>query len=248
MGITLRDIVYKIGGGIKDGRKFKAVQTGGPSGGVIPEQLLDLPVDFDELYKAGSMMGSGGMIVMDESDCMVNIAHYFLNFLADESCGKCVPCREGLRQMLYIYERIMNGNGRVEDLKILEDISVILEGASLCALGSTAQNIVVTTLKYFREEYEAHIYYNSCPAMVCKPLIYFTIFQDKCTGCKICVKSCPVNAISGEPKKSHLIDQSLCIKCGACMEVCPEKFSAIEKRTGVLEEIPLRKKIIEEVG
>ncbi|MBM3713159.1 MAG: 4Fe-4S dicluster domain-containing protein, partial [Actinobacteria bacterium] len=237
----------KIGGGIKNGKKFKAVQTGGPSGGVIPEQLLDLPVDFDELDKAGSMMGSGGMIVMDESDCMVNIAHYFLNFLADESCGKCVPCREGLRQMIYIYERIMSGNGRVEDLKMLEDLSVILEGASLCALGSTAQNIVVTTLKYFREEYEAHIYYNSCPAMVCKPLIHYTILENKCSGCRICVKSCPVNAISGEPKKPHLIDQDLCIKCGACMDVCPEKFDAVIKRTGILEKVTLGEKISEKV-
>lgn len=236
MGITLRDIIYKIGGGIKDGKKFKTVQTGGPSGGVIPEQLLDLPVDFDELYKAGSMMGSGGMIVMNESDCMVNIASYFINFLADESCGKCVPCREGIRQMTYIYERIISGNGRVEDLKMLEDISVLLEGASLCALGRTAQNIVITTLKYFRDEYEAHIHNNSCPALICKPLIYYRILPDKCTGCMLCVKSCPVSAISGEPKKSHIIDQSICTKCGVCMETCPVKFSAIIKKTGKSEE------------
>jgi len=248
MGITLRDIIYKIGGGIKGGKKFKAVQTGGPSGGVIPEQLLDLPVDFDELSKAGSMMGSGGMIVMDESDCMVNIANYFLNFLADESCGKCVPCREGLRQMIYIYERIINGNGRVEDLKLLEDLAVILECASLCALGSTAQNIVVTTLKYFREEYEAHIYYNSCPALVCKPLIYYSILEDKCSGCRICVKSCPVGAISGENKKPHLIDQNLCIKCGACFDVCPEKFNAVVKRTGILEKVSIQDKVYKGTG
>jgi len=171
MGITLRDIIYKIGGGIKDGKKFKAVQTGGPSGGVIPEQLLDLPVDFDELTKAGSMMGSGGMVVMDETSCMVNMAHYFLKFLADESCGKCVPCREGLRQMIYIYERIMEGKGREEDLTLLADLSMLLKEASLCALGTTAPNIVLTTLKYFKEEYEAHIYYNICPAKVCTPLI-----------------------------------------------------------------------------
>ena len=171
MGITLRDIIYKIGGGIKDGKKFKAVQTGGPSGGVIPEQLLDLPVDFDELTKAGSMMGSGGMVVMDETSCMVNMAHYFLKFSADESCGKCVPCREGLRQMIYIYERIMEGKGREEDLTLLADLSMLLKEASLCALGTTAPNIVLTTLKYFKEEYEAHIYYNICPAKVCTPLI-----------------------------------------------------------------------------
>ena len=235
MGITLRDIIYKIGGGIKNNKKFKAVQTGGPSGGVIPEQLLDLPVDFDELYKAGSMMGSGGMVVMDEDDCMVNIAYYFINFLSDESCGKCVPCREGLRQLIHIYERIMDGKGRVEDLKMLEDLSVILEGASLCALGNTAQNIVITTLKYFRDEYEAHIYKHSCPALICKPLIHYTILKDKCTGCMRCIKECPVNAISGESKKLHIIDQDTCIKCGACMEACPERFNAIEKRTGAIE-------------
>jgi NADH-quinone oxidoreductase subunit F len=235
MGITLRDIIYKIGGGIKNNKKFKAVQTGGPSGGVIPEQLLDLPVDFDELYKAGSMMGSGGMVVMDEDDCMVNIAYYFINFLSDESCGKCVPCREGLRQLIYIYERIMDGKGRVEDLKLLEDLAVLLEGASLCALGNTAQNIVITTLKYFRDEYEAHIYKHSCPALICKPLIHYTILKDKCTGCMRCIKECPVNAISGESKKLHIIDQDTCIKCGACMEACPERFNAIEKRTGAIE-------------
>lgn len=168
MGITLRDIIYKIGGGIKNNKKFKAVQTGGPSGGVIPEQLLDLPVDFDELTKAGSMMGSGGMIVMDEDDCMVELAYYFIKFLSDESCGKCVPCREGLKQLIYIYERIINGDGRIEDLKLLEDLAVLLEGASLCALGTAAPNIIITTLKYFSQEYDAHIQHHSCPAMVCK--------------------------------------------------------------------------------
>ena len=168
MGITLRDIIYKIGGGIKNNKKFKAVQTGGPSGGVIPEALLDLPVDFDELTKAGSMMGSGGMIVMDEDDCMVELAYYFIKFLSDESCGKCVPCREGLKQLIYIYERIINGDGRIEDLKLLEDLSVLLEGASLCALGTSAPNIITTTLKYFGQEYDAHIQHHSCPAMVCK--------------------------------------------------------------------------------
>jgi NADP-reducing hydrogenase subunit HndC len=168
MGITLRDIIYKIGSGIKNNKKFKAVQTGGPSGGVIPEKLLDLPVDFDELTKAGSMMGSGGMIVMDEDDCMVELAYYFIKFLSDESCGKCVPCREGLKQLIYIYERIINGDGRMEDLKLLEDLAVLLEGASLCALGTSAPNIILTTLKYFGQEYDAHIQHNSCPAMVCK--------------------------------------------------------------------------------
>jgi len=236
MGISIRDIIYKIGGGIKNGKKFKAVQTGGPSGGVIPESLLDLPVDFDELTKAGSMMGSGGMIVMDESDCMVNIAHYFLKFLADESCGKCVPCREGLRQMIYIYERIMNGEGREEDLTLLADLSLLLKEASLCALGTTAPNIVLTTLKYFKEEYEAHIYYGACPAKVCKPLISYVIDINKCAGCGSCIKACPVDAISGERKKPHVINNEICIKCGSCIEACPEKYSAIEKKTGLVKE------------
>ena len=235
MGITLKDIIYKIGGGIKGDKKFKAVQTGGPSGGVIPEQLLDLHVDFDELTKAGSMMGSGGMIVLDESDCMVNFAHYFLKFLSDESCGKCVPCREGLRQLIYVYERIMEGSGKIEDLQLLQDLAMVLEGASLCALGTTAPNIVLTTLKYFRDEYEAHIYNHSCPAMVCKPLINYLIIADKCSGCLLCKKACPVGAISGEAKKPHTINQSICTKCGACIDTCPQKFSAVEKKTGLLQ-------------
>ena len=235
MGITLRDIIFKIGGGIKNNRKFKAVQTGGPSGGVIPDKLLDLPVDFNELDKAGSMMGSGGMIVMDESDCMVNIAHYFLKFLSDESCGKCVPCREGLRQMLYIYERIMEGRGKEEDLKLIGDLSLLMKEASLCALGSTAPNIVLTTLKYFREEYEAHIYYNMCPAKVCKPLVRYVIDEEKCAGCGICAKACPFNAIEGEPKAPYKIDQELCTKCESCILVCPAKYSAITKETGIGE-------------
>ncbi len=236
MGISLRDIIYKIGGGIKYDKKFKAVQTGGPSGGVIPEKLLDLPVDFDELTKAGSMMGSGGMIVMDESDCMVNVAHYFLKFLADESCGKCVPCREGLRQMIYIYERIMEGKGREEDLQLLEDLSLLLKEASLCALGNTAPNIVLTTLKYFREEYEAHIFDKKCPAKVCKSLISYIIDKNKCAGCGSCMKVCPVNAISGEKKKPHVIDDEICIRCGSCIEACPRKYDAIEKKTGLIAE------------
>ena len=172
---------------------------------------------------------------MDEDDCMVNLAYYFIKFLSDESCGKCVPCREGLRQLMYIYERIMGGKGKIEDLKLLEDLALVLEGASLCALGSTAQNIVLTTLKYFRQEYEAHIYYHSCPALVCKPLINYEINKDKCTGCMLCIKSCPPGAISGEAKNPHMIDQSICTKCGSCIEACPEKFSAIEKKTGLLE-------------
>jgi len=234
MGITLRDIIFKIGGGVNGGTDIK-VQTGGPSGGILPKELLDLPVDFDELTKAGSMMGSGGMIVMDETDCMVNIASYYINFLADESCGKCVPCREGLRQMTFIYDRIISGNANAEDISLLEDLCVLLENASLCALGGTAHNIVRTTLKYFKDEYEAHIYHKSCPALVCRQLIYYEISQEKCAGCRICVKSCPVNAISGEPKKPHVINLDICTRCGTCLEVCPEKFKAVIKKTGKVE-------------
>jgi NADH:ubiquinone oxidoreductase subunit F (NADH-binding)/NAD-dependent dihydropyrimidine dehydrogenase PreA subunit len=236
MGITLRDIIFKIGGGIEGDKKFKAVQTGGPSGGVIPEELLDIPVDFDELTMAGSMMGSGGMVVMDETSCMVNVAHYFIKFLSDESCGKCVPCREGLRQMIYIYERIMEGKGREEDLELLADLSLLLKEASLCALGTTAPNIVLTTLKYFKNEYEAHIFDKECPAKVCKPLIRYVIDKNKCSGCGSCMKVCSVGAIKGERKKPHVIDSEICIKCGLCMETCPDKYSAIEKKTGLIKE------------
>jgi NADH-quinone oxidoreductase subunit F len=233
MGITLRDIIYKIGGGIKNSKKFKAVQTGGPSGGVIPEHLLDLPVDFDELTNAGSMMGSGGMVVMDEDDCMVNLAYFFIKFLSEESCGKCVPCREGLRQFIDIYERIMEGKGKDGDIKLLEDLAVLLEGASLCALGTTAPNMVLTTLKHFKDEYDAHIVDHTCPALVCKPLIYYSIMAEKCTGCLLCLKACPAGAISGEAKNPHTINQDMCTKCGICIETCPQKFSAIEKKTGL---------------
>jgi NADH:ubiquinone oxidoreductase subunit F (NADH-binding)/Fe-S-cluster-containing hydrogenase component 2 len=246
MGISIRDIIFKIGGGIKEGKKFKAVQTGGPSGGVIPDDLLDLPVDFDELDKAGSMMGSGGMIVMDESDCMVNVAYYFLKFLADESCGKCVPCREGLRQMLYIYERIMRGEGEEEDLKLLGELSIMMKGASMCALGTTAPNIVLTTLKYFREEYEAHIYYNMCPAKVCKPLVAYVIDEERCGGCGSCAKVCPVDAIKGEAKKPYEINTGICIKCGSCIEACPSKYNAIIKKTGITEKVKAEKKKVKD--
>jgi len=235
LGITLRDVIFKIGGGIKGGKKFKAVQTGGPSGGVIPEELLDLPVDFDELTKAGSIMGSGGMIVMDESDCMVNLAHYYIKFLASESCGKCVPCREGIRQMLYIYERIISGKGKESDLKLLSDLSMLMKEASLCALGKTVPNIVLTTIKYFREEYEAHIFYNTCPAKVCRKLISYVIDEKRCSGCGACVKVCPSGAIKGEPRSPHYIDNAVCTRCGACVEACPDKYNAIMKRAGTSE-------------
>jgi len=228
MGITLREIIYEVGGGIRDGKKFKAVQTGGPSGGCIPESLLDLPVDFDELTKAGSMMGSGGMIVMDETTCMVDIAKYFLTFLEEESCGKCVPCREGIKRMRQILDDITEGKGEEEDINLLEQISDTLIDSSLCALGSTAPNPVITTIRYFRDEYEAHIKEKRCPAGVCKALIHYYIIDEKCPGCGLCVKACPQEAITFMGKKKPVVlDQSKCIKCGACYDVC--KLGAIGK-------------------
>jgi NADH-quinone oxidoreductase subunit F len=225
MGATLRHIIYDIGGGIPGGKKFKAVQTGGPSGGCLPESLLDLPVDFDKLTEVGSMMGSGGMIVMDESTCMVDLARYFINFLADESCGKCVTCREGLRQLGIIVKRICAGEGREEDIQLLSDLSQTVAEASLCALGNTAPNPLLSTLKYFREEYEEHVKEKKCRAKVCKALITFTVIEENCTGCLLCKKKCPSQAISGEKKKVHSIDQGKCIQCGVCNDVC--KFNAI---------------------
>ena len=225
MGITLREIIFDIGGGIPEGRKFKAVQTGGPSGGCIPESMLDLPVDFDRLVEAGSMMGSGGMIVMDETTCMVDLAKYFVKFLTEESCGKCVPCREGLDRMLDILTDITEGQGKPGDIELLEELGDVIRGTSLCALGSTAPNPVLSTIKYFRDEYEAHINEKRCPAGVCKALITFSIDEEKCTGCGVCIKSCPQMAISGEKKKLHTIDQEKCIACGLCRDAC--KFEAV---------------------
>ena len=233
MGMTLRQVIYDIGGGIPGGNKFKAVQTGGPSGGVIPEQFLDLPIDFDELAKVGSMMGSGGMIVMDENTCMVDVARYFLDFLAGESCGKCVPCREGIYQMLKILNRICQGEGREGDIELLEKIAKVITDFSLCALGGTAPNPTQTTIKYFRDEYEAHIKEKRCPAGVCKALISYYIQPEKCQACLICLKSCPVEAISGGKNLVHVIDQSKCTKCGACLESCPPRFGAVAKLPGV---------------
>lgn len=232
MGMTLNDIIYKIGGGIPDGKKFKAVQTGGPSGGCIPEEMLDLPVGFDELTKAGSMMGSGGMIVMDEDTCMVDVARYFINFLTDESCGKCVPCREGLRQMHRILTNITKGKGKEGDIELLEELSETAVEASLCALGKSAPNPFLSTLKYFRHEYEAHINEKKCPSLMCKDLISFWIDPEKCTACGMCRKKCPVQAIDGEKKILHIIDQEKCTRCGTCFEVCPAKFGAVKKISG----------------
>ncbi|MDJ0766320.1 MAG: NADH-quinone oxidoreductase subunit NuoF [Myxococcota bacterium] len=232
MGITLRDVIFKIGGGIPGGKQFKAVQTGGPSGGCIPESLLDLKVGFDELTKAGSMMGSGGMIVMDEDTCMVDVARYFIDFLTDESCGKCVPCREGLRQMHKILTGITEGKGTEGDIGRLENLAETALDASLCALGKTAANPFLSTFRYFKDEYKAHIEDKRCPARSCKALISYYIDPAKCTACRLCLKNCPDDAIDGAKKTIHIIDQEKCTNCGTCFEVCPAKFGAVIKLSG----------------
>jgi NADH:ubiquinone oxidoreductase subunit F (NADH-binding)/(2Fe-2S) ferredoxin len=242
MGVSLRDIIYKIGGGIPKGKKFKAVQTGGPSGGCIPEELIDSPVDFDELTKLGSMMGSGGMIVMDEDNCMVDVAKYFVDFLSDESCGKCLPCREGLKQMKEILTNITQGKGKEGDIELLEDLSSVMVDASLCALGQTAANPVLSTLRYFRDEYEAHIKQKRCPAFVCKELTSYYIDPDKCRACLICLRECPVDAITGDKNQIHVIDQEKCTKCGTCFDVCPPRFSAVTRISGKPVPPPLPEK------
>ena len=225
MGITMREIVFDIGGGIPDGKKFKAVQTGGPSGGCIPEQLLDIPVDYESLTKAGSIMGSGGMIVMDEETCMVEVARYFLSFTQEESCGKCSPCREGTKHMLDILQNITTGKGQESDIELLIKMGKFIKDTALCGLGNTAPNPALTTIRHFRDEYEAHIKDSRCPAKVCKALIRYQILEDKCTGCTVCAKNCPVNCISGERKAVHVIDQKECVKCGMCLSVC--RFDAV---------------------
>jgi NADH-quinone oxidoreductase subunit F len=232
LGTTLQEIIFNIGGGIPKGKRFKAVQTGGPSGGCIPESLLDMPVDFDELAKVGSMMGSGGMIVMDEDTCMVDIARYFVNFLCGESCGKCVPCREGLRQMLIILNNICSGKGKEGDIELLQEISEVMQDASLCALGTTAANPVLSTIKYFRDEYEAHIREKRCPAGACRDLVAYYILPEKCQACLICLRNCPAGAIIGKKDTVHVIDQAKCTKCGTCIEVCPARFGAVVKLSG----------------
>ncbi len=232
MGITLRDVIYKIGGGIPGGKEFKAVQTGGPSGGCIPEERLDLEVDFDALTEAGSMMGSGGMIVMDEETCMVDVARYFIDFLTDESCGKCVPCREGLRQMHRILTKITEGRGEERDLEILEELAETTREASLCGLGATAPNPFLSTFRYFRKEYEAHIIDKKCPALSCRRLVSYYIEPEKCKACLICLKECPNGAIDGAKKTIHIIDQEKCDSCGICFEVCPPRFEAVKRFSG----------------
>ena len=228
MGTTLREVIYDIGGGIPKGKKFKAAQTGGPSGGCIPAEHLDIPIDYDNLLEIGSMMGSGGMIIMDEDTCMVDIAKFFLEFTVDESCGKCPPCRIGTKRMLEILERITEGKGEEGDIEKLEALAESIRKGALCGLGQTAPNPVLSTLRFFRHEYEAHVKEKKCPAGVCKALLSYVIIAEKCKGCSLCARKCPVGAISGEVKKPFVIDQSKCIKCGVCMESC--KFAAIEKK------------------
>jgi NADH:ubiquinone oxidoreductase subunit F (NADH-binding) len=232
MGISLRRVIYEIGGGIQEEKGFKAVQTGGPSGGCIPAQMLDLRVDYESLSAAGSIMGSGGMIVMDEDTCPVDIAHYFLDFTQKESCGKCTPCRIGTRYMVETLDRIRSGRGEEKDLDILASLGELVRDSSLCGLGQTAPNPVLTTIRYFKDEYEAHIREKKCPATVCRELIHFFILPEKCVGCLLCLKACPSGAISGRLKELHTIDDTKCIKCGACYDVCPSKIRAVIKYSG----------------
>ena len=224
-GMTLRQVIYDIGGGVAGDRSFKAVQTGGPSGGCLPESKLDLHVDFDELTKAGSMMGSGGMIVMDDRTCVVEVARYFTDFLTKESCGKCTACREGVREMLVVLERTTSGKGKLEDIELLEELCLYVKNNSICGLGKSAPNPTLSTLRYFKDEYMAHIVDHKCPAGVCKELTTFSIDAEKCKACGKCIKACPTKAITGQKKTAHIIDQSKCVKCGACREVCP--FEAV---------------------
>jgi NADH:ubiquinone oxidoreductase subunit F (NADH-binding)/NAD-dependent dihydropyrimidine dehydrogenase PreA subunit len=225
IGMTIREVVYDVGGGIKDGKEFKAVQIGGPMGGCLTAEHLDLPIDYESLTKAGAMMGSGGLVVMDDETCMVDIARFFMEFTQDESCGKCTPCRVGTKRMLEILERICGGEGQDGDIERLELLSAQITKTSLCGLGQGAPNPVISTLRNFRHEYEAHVYDKKCPAKVCRPLINYTIL-DNCTGCMVCARNCPVEAISGQRRSVHVIDPNTCIKCGICMQVC--NFNAVE--------------------
>ena len=225
MGTTLRTVIEDIGGGIPNGKKFKAAQTGGPSGGCIPASLIDTPMDYDSLIALGSMMGSGGLIVMDEDTCMVDIAKFFLEFTVEESCGKCAPCRIGTKRLLELLDKITSGNGELEDLDRIEELARFIKENSACGLGQSAPNPVLSTLQHFRAEYEAHIVDKKCPAGVCKDLLTYRIVEDKCKGCTLCKRVCPVGAISGDVRNPHVIDPAKCIKCGACMNGC--KFNAI---------------------
>jgi NADH:ubiquinone oxidoreductase subunit F (NADH-binding)/ferredoxin len=225
MGTTLREIIFEIGGGIKDGKKFKAVQTGGPSGGCLTEKHLDTPIDYDNLVEVGSMMGSGGMIVLDEDDCMVSVAKFYLDFIVEESCGKCTPCRIGNKRLYEVLERITQGKGTMEDIEKLKNLSSVIKDTSLCGLGQTSPNPVLSTLENFWDEYIEHIVDKKCRAGQCKALLYYVIDESTCVGCTACKRSCPVNAISGDKKHVHYIDQDICIKCGACEEKCA--FDAI---------------------
>jgi len=228
MGMTLRELIFDIGGGVPGGKRFKAVQTGGPSGGCIPESMLDLPIDYEALAQAGSMMGSGGMIVMDEDTCMVDVARYFLGFTREESCGKCTPCREGVERMYEILDRVCEGMGKEGDIELLEELAEVVQDASLCSLGKTAPNPVLTTIRYFRNEYEAHIKDKRCPGGVCRALIRYFVIAENCVGCGVCKRNCPEGAITGERKELHVIDQEKCVKCGLCRDLC--RFDAIGVR------------------
>jgi len=232
MGITLREIIYEIGGGIPDNKPFKAVQTGGPSGGCIPSSLIDLSIDYESLKEAGAMMGSGGMIVMDEDTCMVDVSKFFIQFTNDESCGKCSACRDGSAALLEVLTRISNGEGRQGDVEFLEELGPAVKDASMCGLGQTLPNPVLSTLRHFKDEYLAHINDKNCPAKICKPLIKYYIDPDKCPGCLLCFKNCPAEAVKGESKHIHVIDQAICTKCGECLDVCPPRISAVVKLSG----------------